>query len=122
MMCRFVEFLSSLEHYELVKLKQDLEKGSIDIAKAVQEKIIEHERKHTKICATCSNELDPYSTSNYTLLFGPSDFLKKASFCGLDCLEYFLVRLKQIKRGAEKKDFSSAENIKTIPEGGKNSD
>ena len=98
-MYRFNEFLNSLEHYELVKLKQELEKGSLDIGKAIQGKIRELEKKHAGYCATCSNTLDPYNTNNYTIIFGPDDFRKKASFCGLDCLEYFLIKLKQMKKG-----------------------
>ena len=101
-MYRFKEFLDSLEHYELVKLKQDIEKGNINLAKAIQNKIKELEKQHATTCATCSNTLDPYNTNNYTLIFGPDDFRKKASFCGLDCLEYFLIKLKQIKRGGDK--------------------
>ena len=100
-MYRLKDFLNSLEHYELVKLRQDLEKGNINLTKAIQEKIKEHEKKHTIYCATCSNSLDPYNTNNYTLIFGPEDFRKKASFCGLDCLEYFLIKLKQMKKGGE---------------------
>lgn len=96
---RLKEFLDSLEHYELVKLKQGLDKGNLDIAKSIQEKINEHERKHSKFCVTCSNSLDPYSVSNYTLIFGPEDFKKKASFCGIDCLEYFTEKLKEMKKG-----------------------
>ena len=92
------KFLGSLEHYELVRLKQQIEKGNLDIEKEIRESIMEHEKKHGKFCATCSNAMDPYNTSNYTIVFGPDDFRKKASFCGLDCLEYFLINLKQIKR------------------------
>lgn len=98
-MYRLKEFLGSLEHYELVQLKQGLDKGSLDMGKAIQERINEHEKKHAKFCATCSNTMDPYNTSNYTIVFGPDDFRKKASFCGLDCLEYFLIKIREIKQG-----------------------
>lgn len=107
-MYRFTRFLESLEHYELVNLKQELEKGTLDVAKAIQGKISEHEKRHSSCCATCSNALDPYNTNNYTLIFGPEDFRKKASFCGLDCLEYFLIKLKQMKNGTEETEFSDA--------------
>lgn len=100
-MYRLNEFLNSLEHYELIKLKQEMEKGNLEITKLVQQKIKELEKKHTQNCTTCSNSLDPYNTNNYTLIFGPEDFRKKASFCGLDCLEYFLIKLKQMKRGGK---------------------
>ncbi|MBI2208545.1 hypothetical protein HYU50_03540 [Candidatus Woesearchaeota archaeon] len=107
-MYRFRQFLDSLEHYELTALKQQIEKGKLDIIKEVQEKLKEHEKQHAKDCATCSNSLDPYNTNNYTIIFGPDDFRKKASFCGLDCLEYFLINIKQMKKGAEKTKFSGA--------------
>ena len=98
-MYRLKEFLNSLEHYELLSFKQDLNKGKLDLMKEVQSKIREHERQHQKFCVTCSGTLNPFSVSNYTLMFGPEDFKKKASFCGLDCLGYFLLRLKKMKKG-----------------------
>ena len=101
------QFLNSLEHYELTKLKQQLEKGKIDFVKEIKEKIKEHEKKHEKFCVTCSSDLDPFSTNNYTLLFGPEDFKKKGSFCGQDCLEYFLLNLKQLKKGDGKTKSST---------------
>ena len=97
-MYRLSKFLSMLEHYELVKLKQEMENGNLDVEKEVQENIKELEKKHAKYCGTCSNTLNLYNTNNYTIIFGPEDFKKKASFCGLDCLEYFLIKLKQMKK------------------------
>lgn len=104
-MYRFKQFLGTLEHYELVLLKKQVEIGKLDVVKEVQDKIKEAEKKHENYCVTCSNDLDPYNTNNYTIMFGPEDFKKKASFCGLDCLEYFLTNLKQTK-DAEKTEFS----------------
>ena len=100
-MYKLREFLNSLEHYELMHLRQQLEKGKISIVKEIQEKIKELEKQHGSICATCSNNLDPYNTNSYTIMFGPEDFKKKASFCGVDCLEYFLTQLKKMKTGDE---------------------
>ena len=97
-MYRLSRFLSSLEHYELIKLKHEMENGNLDVEKEVQENIKEIEKKHSKFCTTCSNTLNLYNTNNYTIIFGPEDFRKKASFCGLDCLEYFLIKLKQMKK------------------------
>ena len=105
-MYRFMRFLDSLEHYELIRLRQEMEKGTLDVAKSVQGKIKEHEKRHSSYCTTCSNTLDPYNTNNYTIIFGPEDFRKKASFCGLDCLEYFLIKLKQMK-----KEYKNTEKI-----------
>ena len=97
-MYRFEKFLSTLEHYELVRLKKVIEKGDLDVIKEIQGNIKDLEKRHSISCTTCSNALDPYNTNNYTIIFGPDDFRKKASFCGLDCLEYFLIRLKQMKK------------------------
>ena len=108
-MYKIKEFLNSLEHYELMHLRQELEKGKLSLLKEIQEKIKELEKQHGGICATCSNDLDPYNSNSYTIMFGQEDFKKKASFCGLDCLEYFLAHLKKIK-GAEKTEFSGTSN------------
>jgi hypothetical protein len=35
------------------------------------------------------------------LIFGPKDFRKKASFCALDCLEYFIEKIKKEKKAKE---------------------
>ena len=94
---RFKQFLNSLDHIELVNLKQQLDKGSVDLDKEVKQKIQEHERKHHSFCATCSTDLDPFSDHSFTLLFGAEDFKRKASFCAQDCLEYFLTNYKEQK-------------------------
>jgi hypothetical protein len=93
------EFLGNLEHYELVKLKQDLDKGNIDLSKAVKEHIFQLEKKHSKFCVTCSNDINQFNSNTFTILFGPEDFKKKASFCGMDCLQYFLSRISKVCRG-----------------------
>ncbi|MBI2134616.1 hypothetical protein HYU09_01370 [Candidatus Woesearchaeota archaeon] len=110
-MYRFKQFLDSLEHYELNALKQQVEKGKLDIVKEINGKIKQHEKQHARDCTTCSNSLDPYNTNNYTIMFGQEDFKKKASFCGLDCLEYFLKNLKQTKEGAGKTEFSGTNSV-----------
>jgi hypothetical protein len=92
------DIIAGLEHQELLKMKKDLEEGSLHIRKLVNKQIREHEKRHQMNCATCLSDLNQYSRSNYTLLFGPDDFKKKASFCGLDCLEYFLNNLKELEK------------------------
>ncbi len=49
-----------------------------------------------KLCANCLNRIDPFSNS-YTLHFGSDDFKKQAHFCAIDCMEYFLKNLKEMK-------------------------
>ena len=95
---RLRDVVDYLDEDELKKIKRDLEEGGFHLRKFVENKIKEREKLHQTICKVCANELDPYSTSNYTLIFGPDDFKKKASFCGIDCLEHFLNNLKEIKK------------------------
>ena len=95
---RVREMIDALDDYELEKLMKDLKKGGVHLKALVKQKIRERQKSHSAKCAICQSEIDPYSTSNYTLLFGPEDLKKKASFCGIDCLEYFLRQLKETRR------------------------
>ena len=95
----FKRIIESMEYNELLGIKKELDKGGIEIKRIVKERIKEEQRKHAEYCGTCSNKLDLRNVNNFTLVFGPDDFRKKASFCGIDCLEYFLAELKEIKRG-----------------------
>ncbi|MBI3027193.1 hypothetical protein HYY70_03695 [Candidatus Woesearchaeota archaeon] len=106
---RFEEVVDILDYDELMRFKNDLDSGAIALKRALEDKIKKKLREHEKVCATCSNELNFYKTNNYTLLFGPDDFKKKASFCGLDCLEYFIIRLKNMK-AKPKEDNVSKDN------------
>jgi hypothetical protein len=92
------EVIDSLEFDELVKMKKDVEQGGFHLKKFLESKITEEEGKHKQYCSNCSAELSPGSTNNFTLVFGPEDFRKKASFCGIDCLEYFISELKKMKK------------------------
>lgn len=83
--------IESLSLRGLELLKHDLELGGKQTLALVEKKITQLELQHRKICATCGNGV---TTTNYTLLFGPHDLRKKASFCGIDCLERFQQRLR----------------------------
>ncbi len=96
---RVKELLDFIETAELYKLLNDLDKGGKVFKKLIEKKLEERNLKHNKLCSNCTGIINPYSTNNYTLIFGPDDFRKKATFCALDCLEYFLNSLKQLKRG-----------------------
>ncbi|NQV09390.1 hypothetical protein HQ529_06070 [Candidatus Woesearchaeota archaeon] len=91
---RFRDAVDALEYDELVKVKKDLRHGAIHIRRLVEDKIKEKEIEHKKFCSICGEVIHPNSTRNYTLLFGPEGFKKKATFCALDCMEYFLKQLK----------------------------
>lgn len=92
------DVIDVLEYNELTKLKKDLKHGGIHLRKLVEERIEEEQKKHNKKCCICGERIDTYSMNNFTLLFGPEDIKKKASFCALDCLNYFLKELEIIRK------------------------
>lgn len=93
----FEHLLDALSYEELQGLKKDLDQQGLATKRSVEEKLKRKMREFDKTCAVCLSELRFYSTSNYTIVFGPDDFKKKASFCGLDCLQYFIDHLKRLK-------------------------
>lgn len=106
---RFEDVVDVLDYNELMRFKSDLDSGAITIKKLLLEKIKNKLKEHERICATCSNTLNFYKSSNYTMIFGPDDFKKKASFCGLDCLEYFIIKLKELKEKSKEDNVSNSE-------------
>ena len=106
---RFEDVIDVLDYNELMRFKTDIDSGAITVKKLLEEKIKKKLKEHEKICATCSNDLNFYNTNNYTLIFGPDDFKKKASFCGLDCLGYFIIKLKDMKAKPKEDNVSKAD-------------
>ncbi len=98
-MYRLRRIIGNFGYEELANLKKDLEEGGVELKRIVEQKIRQYETTHEKTCSVCYNDLEPYSLHNYTLVFGPDDFKKKAGFCGMDCLQYFLENFKNIERG-----------------------
>lgn len=94
---RFEEVIDVLDYNELMRFKNDLDSGAITLKRHLQENIKKRLKEHEKVCATCSSDINFYKSNNYTIIFGPDDFKKKATFCGLDCLGYFVIKLKDIK-------------------------
>ena len=105
----YEDLIDTLNYQELMRLKTDIDNGGLNTKKILEEKIKRRLREHEKTCAACSNFLNFYSQSNYTLLLGPDDAKRKASFCGIDCLEYFIIKLKEAgtEKGSEKIDTQS---------------
>ncbi len=91
------EILNELDFEDLQKFKKDLEEGAVKIKKLVDQRIREEIEKHSHVCATCGKKLNPYEDEELCLIFGPPDFKRRAYFCGIDCLEYFLTKLKKIE-------------------------
>src|SRR3989338_7966634 len=95
---RFRDLIEYLEYDELIKVRMDLEKGGVQVARLIDSKIEQEIRKYNIFCATCSEKLDLYHFNHFTLFFGPQDLQRRASFCALDCLEYFLKNLRQLQQ------------------------
>jgi hypothetical protein len=94
---RFKEVVELLDYKELLRMKDDLNKGGDSIRILVENKIKEEIRKHNEFCAVCSSKIEPESETRFTLAFGPDEMGKKVSFCAVDCLQYFLSGLKKAK-------------------------
>ncbi|MFW5747080.1 MAG: hypothetical protein ACOCWQ_06040 [Nanoarchaeota archaeon] len=85
-----------LPHSELQKLARDLQSGGYHLKRLVDKRIQELETSDRGVCAFCGNPLTK-NEAPYTLMFGPQDFRKKASFCGIDCLEAFNRNLRNLQ-------------------------
>lgn len=101
--------IGSLDYDDLVNLHEDLKKGGHALRRMVTGKILEKEKEHGKHCAVCQSEIDPHSTTNFTLLLGPEGLRRKASFCAIDCLKYFISNIE--KRKAELKKNDRKDNV-----------
>lgn len=90
-MNKLTGIISSMNYRELKAVQKDLYEGNIG-------RIIKHnlDRLETrfpeKVCPTCGNPLNEQS-AKYTLTFGPVDFKQRASFCGVDCLTFFVKKI-----------------------------
>ncbi|MBN2053138.1 hypothetical protein JW756_06555 [Candidatus Woesearchaeota archaeon] len=105
-MNRLAKLIEGLDETDLKLIKKDLEIGNIGrlINKRLEER---KEAEFNKVCPVCQT---PVGEEPMTLIFGPKGLRKKASFCAMDCLEYFLNKLKQDKKSVrEFKDVGTEE-------------
>ncbi|MBT4823683.1 hypothetical protein HN695_06550 [Candidatus Woesearchaeota archaeon] len=88
------EFVEAIDEEELYKLQYDLTKGAVCLKQLVGEKVKAIENEPRKNCAVCGEELvDKEGT--YSLIFRHEKLKKKASFCAVDCMEFFISKLKK---------------------------
>jgi hypothetical protein len=103
-MNKLSRLINEMDDEELRLLKKDLEAGNIE--KLLNHRIRERsEADPNKVCPVCHS---PVSEDSISLVFGPKDFRKKASFCAIDCLEYFISRIKQNSHRRENFEYSSS--------------
>ena len=100
MKMKLKEMIENVDYDDLVKLRSDLISGGKHIKSLVSKRLDELETD-AKTCAVCGKPII-FGDDSYTLIFGRDDFKKKASFCALDCMDYFMshVRNKYAKSGA----------------------
>ena len=91
------DVMDTLDFDELIKMKNDIDTGSIHLKNLIDNQIEKKEKVHEQHCCVCSNSIHPEDTNNFTLVFGPKSFRKKATFCAIDCLQYFLENIKKEK-------------------------
>ena len=101
-----------LDEFELRMLKRDLEAGGQTTLELVDKRIRMLQREHQKECLVCGRLLQAHNYK-FILHFGPDDFLKRATFCAADCLEYFLKKVKNKADGPAAQKIAS-QTQKTI--------
>ena len=89
--------IGSIDYDDLVELNRDLEQGGSSIKQLVKEHIVRKENEMGKRCNVCQAEIDVSKTNNFTMLFGPEGLRRKANFCALDCMKYFIADLEKRK-------------------------
>ena len=102
---RLRDVIDSIDYDELLRMKADIDSGALHLKSFVDKQIKARELEHQLQCSVCTNLIDKDSVSTFTLLFGPSDFKKKATFCGKDCLLYFISKTDEMKLGRIPKTF-----------------
>ncbi len=80
---------------ELKELKQFFQEESEEIITKINKRIDDAEYKNKK-CAVCGREIADVEEP-FVLYFGKKGFRKRAFFCGIDCLTYFLGQYRRLK-------------------------
>jgi len=98
MLEKIKEEIEDWEYYELKELQKELLGGSTNLVKIVGRKVKDLEQDTGCICPVCNSAIDSSKPATFTLIFGPNNINKKISFCALDCLQYFISQLKELKK------------------------
>lgn len=92
-MNKLSDLINDLDFEDVLLIKKDLEHGRLK--KIINSKIEKERRKRITYCPVCSAMIT--EGSGFHLQFGPEDLRKKATFDGIDCMQYFLERLRRKK-------------------------
>jgi hypothetical protein len=114
---RFREVVDDILYEDLVKMRKDIDNGGKHLRAFLDSKIKEIEREEVKVCAVCGNPINPHFMDDYSLIFGRYDFKKRAYFCGLDCLNFFLAKMndKEKEKLVRADKTEKASKIQTSP-------
>ncbi len=87
-MDKITKIIDELNETELELFERQIKEGTLH-------KFIERKKEFfkikDKICPVCGNGVNE---DCFVLTFGSPELRKKAHFCGVDCLEYFLKKFK----------------------------
>lgn len=96
-MSKIIRTLNAMTYNDLQEVRKEL--GTGKLATYVDRRLQRIQQKGMKVCPVCGGQVDVSEKKHFALDFGPVDFRKRAHFDALDCLEYFLARLKDQQRG-----------------------
>jgi len=92
-MVKLKEIIKKLSPEELKDLEKELRTDSIHVKHIIEKEIKQNKFMKEKVCIVCGNPISQ-SKEPLTLFFGRRDFRKKAYFCAVDCLEFYLKQIK----------------------------
>ena len=87
-MNKLAELIERLPPNDIFLIKKDLEEGNLH--KLISKKLNKEEKLHA-FCPVCGGDVNP--KKSYVLEFG-KEIRKRAYFDEVDCLKYFLEKLK----------------------------
>ncbi|MFW5866110.1 MAG: hypothetical protein ACOCU6_03380, partial [Nanoarchaeota archaeon] len=90
-MNKLARLIEEMPLEDLKKIKKDIDEGNMK--RLIEKRLREEKRKQKLSCPVCSTSVK--EGEGVTLYFGSKVLRKKATFDGIDCLEYFLDRLKR---------------------------
>lgn len=90
-MNKLAKLIKELPLQDVQLIKKDLEKGNID--RLITKRIKEINANRITLCPVCSTAIK--EGEGWHLQFGSPSLRKKATFDGVDCLIYFLERIKK---------------------------
>lgn len=93
-MNKLAKLIQELSIPDLELIKKDLDSGNLD--KLIKKELRDKRANKITLCPVCSAPIK--EGDGLHLQFGPATFRKKATFDGIDCLNYFVENTMKDKR------------------------